>query len=171
MALDHHFSTRGTSPRTRGKLAEWGESLSGIRNIPAHAGKTTSVVSPFNTYLEHPRARGENCCDVYVVDAVGGTSPRTRGKRLMTSQRNGSSRNIPAHAGKTKFQLWQHRTMKEHPRARGENAIFKSRSDLSLGTSPRTRGKLCAVPCCLSHHRNIPAHAGKTYFSVDLWYS
>ena len=145
------FFGGGTSPRTRGKhlCSRFDFRCGG--NIPAHAGKTD-----------------QNAASVVVGI---GTSPRTRGKRLMTSQRNGSSRNIPAHAGKTKFQLWQHRTMKEHPRARGENAIFKSRSDLSLGTSPRTRGKLCAVPCCLSHHRNIPAHAGKTYFSVDLWYS
>ena len=50
---------------------------------------------------EHPRARGENASLQYHYYAGAGTSPRTRGKRLIVNQQIISMRNIPAHAGKT----------------------------------------------------------------------
>ena len=50
----------------------------------------------------------------------------------------------------------------EHPRARGENVSCASRSLVSLGTSPRTRGKPLGPLEAGYLDRNIPAHAGKT---------
>ena len=50
----------GTSPRTRGKHALGLLGFDGIRNIPAHAGKTLSGVVMIRVDAEHPRARGEN---------------------------------------------------------------------------------------------------------------
>ena len=92
------------------------------RNIPAYAGKT------------------EN--GMIVLDAKGGTSPRTRGKHHQAPCPDSGSRNIPAHAGKT---------------LRSSGCQI-----LNAGTSPRTRGKppRCGIKC--GQHRNIPAHAGKT---------
>ena len=51
---------------------------------------------------------------------------------------------------------------REHPRARGENTHFHSKSEVGFGTSPRTRGKPVGVDRCGNGTRNIPAHAGKT---------
>ena len=72
-----------------------------VGNIPAHAGKTTSKSSNFRLATEHPRARGENRSVLTGVAMVPGTSPRTRGKRLLVARNLFYLRNIPAHAGKT----------------------------------------------------------------------
>ena len=72
-----------------------------LRNIPAHAGKTSSGASWLRKHKEHPRARGENGLWFFLVFWFRGTSPRTRGKLLKGIQRDTSLRNIPAHAGKT----------------------------------------------------------------------
>ena len=52
--------TPGTSPRTRGKRVGVVADIERVRNIPAHAGKTS--IAPVTTMVggEHPRARGEN---------------------------------------------------------------------------------------------------------------
>ena len=91
---------------------------------------------------EHPRARGENdtCLAGQVYQA--GTSPRTRGKPAAESRGHRVSRNIPAHAGKTSMMVGIMGVTAEHPRARGENPKLSDPIDATIGTSPRTRGKL-----------------------------
>ena len=131
----------GTSPRTRGKLCQSAGTPRLHRNIPAHAGKTTSPAlrsfAPRNIPAhagktawgeglvwgdgEHPRARGENVCFGGRRWVGWGTSPRTRGKLEMYLDQAGNLRNIPAHAGKTHRTLIQPGARWEHPRARGEN--------------------------------------------------
>ena len=53
--------------------------------------------------------------------------------------------------------------VKEHPRARGENAVGSDHDSVGLGTSPRTRGKPNEISVRSTGKRNIPAHAGKTH--------
>ena len=91
----------GTSPRTRGKLDRLAESVAANRNIPAYAGKTTCQSSDFTTVKEHPRVRGENSAENCRKKSLGGTSPRTRGKRYGAPDAFTTFRNIPAYAGKT----------------------------------------------------------------------
>ena len=57
---DAVFHSIGTSPRMRGKpfLAHLGAGAEG--NIPAHAGKTASLIRSIRVASEHPRACGEN---------------------------------------------------------------------------------------------------------------
>ena len=95
----------GTSPLTRGKRGQQGQSWWAPWNIPAHAGKTaTHLVFPLRT-REHPRSRGENG-EVQVTNPhLPGTSPLTRGKPSNTLIRLIRLRNIPAHAGKTTERL------------------------------------------------------------------
>ena len=95
-----------------------------------------------------------------------GTSPRTRGKHRVTVVTSPAIRNIPAHAGKTRFFISQPDTLKEHPRARGENVSVVTCLTQARGTSPRTRGKLEGHQATTTLARNIPAHAGKTCFTV-----
>ena len=153
---------RGTSPRTRGKPAAEQAVIDAERNIPAHAGKTVLRAIPSSEAAEHPRARGENWRGRCGRPGVGGTSPRTRGKRedFLVAVKEGG--NIPAHAGKTMATVRRVWPAREHPRARGENAIIQYALCTSLGTSPRTRGKRVFQGEKRGFGRNIPAHAGKT---------
>ena len=50
----------GSSPLTRGKLAQQGATLAELRLIPAHAGKTPVSLARAATRSAHPRSRGEN---------------------------------------------------------------------------------------------------------------
>ena len=50
----------GSSPLTRGKLADQGLSLDGLGLIPAHAGKTNRGRQGSLLAGAHPRSRGEN---------------------------------------------------------------------------------------------------------------
>ena len=72
-------------------------------------------------------------------------------------------RNIPAHAGKTSNGPFSPSAASEHPRARGENGITAFCVVVQVGTSPRTRGKQHKHQISSKLHRNIPAHAGKTW--------
>ena len=104
-----------------GKLADKKRVSFMARNIPAHAGKTICNPQPVTWYEEHPRARGENEFVQVRGVQVGGTSPRTRGKRLGEWHTPIDTGNIPAHAGKTGLKPPLRHACWEHPRARGEN--------------------------------------------------
>ena len=54
----------------------------------------------------------------------------------------------------------------EHPRARGENQSGAMSGSRLSGTSPRTRGKQRFERWWIELARNIPAHAGKTSYTV-----
>ena len=54
------ISDQGSSPLTRGKLGEHRDASDPRRLIPAHAGKTSFVVSIGSCAEAHPRSRGEN---------------------------------------------------------------------------------------------------------------
>ena len=131
----------GSSPLTRGKRPPPTDAPTERGLIPAHAGKTQTVVSSVRATWAHPRSRGENEA-IEASDATNkGSSPLTRGKlsSIFLSVRRG--RLIPAHAGKT------HRTglagswLSAHPRSRGENLIGAVRTLVVTGSSPLTRGK------------------------------
>ena len=111
----------GSSPLTRGKLLVGaGDNLTGGL-IPAHAGKTrTSTVSP-SVAGAHPRSRGENSSVYSISLTTPGSSPLTRGKHLLTRQRDVLEGLIPAHAGKTSRRMRPREKWWAHPRSRGEN--------------------------------------------------
>ena len=140
------FTVPGSSPLTRGKPVklDTGASRGGL--IPAHAGKTKCPVFAQVTPGAHPRSRGENgyaprrrCARAAHPRSRGenstrphkrtmflGSSPLTRGKRLLMVHLLDLQRLIPAHAGKT----GQHRGggghHRAHPRSRGENSPPRS---------------------------------------------
>ena len=160
------LSALGTSPLTRGKLHLIGLDKILVRNIPAHAGKTSPTSLRIRWKSEHPRSRGENTNAVPFTAAREGTSPLTRGKQQLTSKAIATSRNIPAHAGKTTPGRPRLTFQREHPRSRGENAEMYVFANTIQGTSPLTRGKLGFQPMSFTSPRNIPAHAGKTQARV-----
>ena len=91
------------------------------RLIPAHAGKTVSVIEMIRPMGAHPRSRGENCLASLALSQVAGSSPLTRGKQRLRPMPSPYLGLIPAHAGKT------HR--------------MKSVAASLMGSSPLTRGK------------------------------
>ena len=91
-----------------------------------------------------------------------GSSPLTRGKRVLEVRRAGAVGLIPAHAGKTSPARRGHGTAWAHPRSRGENLAQLSPAVASQGSSPLTRGKRPPCPQALCRPGLIPAHAGKT---------
>ena len=155
-------SGRGSSPLTRGKPLEGLAGLLSRRLIPAHAGKTSLVVSIGSCAEAHPRSRGENL--VAAVDTMPdtGSSPLTRGKPVRSPRPLFRGRLIPAHAGKTpqrRRRLW---CLAAHPRSRGENAPTPTAAVVPSGSSPLTRGKPATVTAMAGALGLIPAHAGKT---------
>ena len=91
----------GSSPLTRGKLLVGGLVDAGAGLIPAHAGKTLSVMSVMGVCPAHPRSRGENTANPCATHLSTGSSPLTRGKHTLWLGPAGTDRLIPAHAGKT----------------------------------------------------------------------
>ena len=91
-----------------------------------------------------------------------GSSPLTRGKRPGCARSRMARRLIPAHAGKTLFDVSTGKQRRAHPRSRGENTCQAGLPQNSRGSSPLTRGKLHARDQGPCHPGLIPAHAGKT---------
>ena len=111
----------------------------------------------------HPRSRGENVAQSIWVMSPRGSSPLTRGKHLASDPRDHSRGLIPAHAGKTNAGAAFCRSVRAHPRSRGENRAPGLATTAHDGSSPLTRGK---PAMCVAGHaitRLIPAHAGKTF--------
>ena len=153
---------KGSSPLTRGKHAVPRVRDHRPRLIPAHAGKTHSRFRTARTWRAHPRSRGENCLLASACRLIQGSSPLTRGKRLVRTERENPSGLIPAHAGKTLIPALAGVLAGAHPRSRGENASVPSSRRGMTGSSPLTRGKRGAAALLADHGRLIPAHAGKT---------
>ena len=152
----------GSSPRVRGKLPFPFCQRTDPGLIPARAGKTGSRSSSRSSTGAHPRACGENAAFETFHPAVGGSSPRVRGKPRPTRRGHRRGRLIPARAGKTSPNPARTPPRQAHPRACGENMTVLESAPSALGSSPRVRGKpLGRLPPPVAD-RLIPARAGKT---------
>ena len=155
-------SSRGSSPRVRGKrLVEFfGRDLA--RLIPARAGKTPPRPRPPLQPPAHPRTCGENSARSVHRSLASGSSPRVRGKLGEVLPPIARVRLIPARAGKTKTSPQPGPGGTAHPRACGENRRSCTRRPPEPGSSPRVRGKQRWRFRQCQHSRLIPARAGKT---------
>ena len=131
----------GSSPLTRGKLIQRKHTSQGVGLIPAHAGKTATAWTRDSAAWAHPRSRGENKAYEATVEAPGGSSPLTRGKRGVLLRTLSGPGLIPAHAGKTLLPAVAPMVRVAHPRSRGENGLFPLGRGPGAGSSPLTRGK------------------------------
>ena len=136
----------GSSPLTRGKPSRAPPLMRSGRLIPAHAGKTFPVSTPFQSGAAHPRSRGENDFRFFGTLPPNGSSPLTRGKPLVQARRIREEGLIPAHAGKTSVSSFSVCRRRAHPRSRGENDQAGITPPGGAGSSPLTRGKL-GRPC------------------------
>ncbi len=152
----------GSSPRGRGKpdVQAWAGCVE--RLIPARAGKTMGLIIDPALREAHPRAGGENVFQVRDGHAYRGSSPRGRGKRSSRRTSCPALRLIPARAGKTRSLRSGLCAWWAHPRAGGENDLIRVAGYLSVGSSPRGRGKQRRAGVGVIGLRLIPARAGKT---------
>ena len=160
------FSAPGSSPLTRGKPAGFLNVIGVGRLIPAHAGKTALPFRMPSGSSAHPRSRGENSPGSVRAGDAGGSSPLTRGKQLGIRRVSTYTRLIPAHAGKTALAALGIAICGAHPRSRGENLLFDNVGKELPGSSPLTRGKRPPWVRRVAPGGLIPAHAGKTRWSV-----
>ena len=156
-------STRGSSPRVRGKPSLWRVRVRFRRLIPARAGKTLQCTTPVVRTAAHPRACGENRRGGGGVRISAGSSPRVRGKRRHQQVRGHAAGLIPARAGKTVLLRPNRSGSGAHPRACGENSQDFDHTHAQTGSSPRVRGKPARRRSRDHPRRLIPARAGKTY--------
>ncbi len=152
----------GSSPRMRGKLRELWYVLYHVRIIPAHAGQTIIRQESCTAEPDHPRACGANVAVDPLAQGAGGSSPRMRGKLGVILFQKLAKRIIPAHAGQTARHSTPCNGTPNHPRACGANSGVMVRRHMSVGSSPRMRGKPCGPHACRHRTRIIPAHAGQT---------
>ena len=152
----------GSSPLTRGKRHGCHGVLWVLGLIPAHAGKTSIDNHCPEVAGAHPRSRGENYRHMQHDEALGGSSPLTRGKPPGPDLTPTALRLIPAHAGKTYKERKQAEARAAHPRSRGENKPMRTAVSSLAGSSPLTRGKRRPGEWSRSRTGLIPAHAGKT---------
>ena len=152
----------GSSPRVRGKpfsLSFCGKTQ-GL--IPACAGKTAPLPTTPNGVQAHPRVCGENQSLTLSNRLWKGSSPRVRGKPVISTLYTVTDGLIPACAGKTRFIICAPFALGAHPRVCGENPVPRSIWTAAGGSSPRVRGKLSIGFEPLEYTRLIPACAGKT---------
>ena len=132
------------------------------RIIPAYAGSTTGRPGGSPQFRDHPRIRGEHVCDGAPKGGPGGSSPHTRGARLMGLTILHLFRIIPAYAGSTLGSCGLRGRLRDHPRIRGEHWLSRGWRLSAGGSSPHTRGALPGGLSAGGACGIIPAYAGST---------
>ena len=110
----------GSSPLSRGIPVSSYILSSLVRIIPALAGNTAIRVSRLSTRPDHPRSRGEYTFTINLLKVKFGSSPLSRGIRLLSHNAIYNMGIIPALAGNTSTELLWRDTPGDHPRSRGE---------------------------------------------------
>ena len=130
----------GSSPHTRGALE--GERVHAVSEgiIPAYAGSTPSERGLTSRPADHPRIRGEHETDTTTSRLRAGSSPHTRGARLLGAAVVAGGGIIPAYAGSTLAGRRGARRGGDHPRIRGEHMPRMNPEEKGTGSSPHTRG-------------------------------
>ena len=155
-------STQGSSPHTRGALAEIDPRKVGFRIIPAYAGSTVRRAYRRHPGADHPRIRGEHSDLAASKSTPRGSSPHTRGAPGRTRPSRSTGRIIPAYAGSTASAAASTSKRADHPRIRGEHIRPEPQGRTMAGSSPHTRGARRPRPGGARGRRIIPAYAGST---------
>ena len=130
----------GLSPPTRGihYLNAIARDIGG--SIPAYAGDPNRAAALLRPVKVYPRLRGGSKPRIAVQHNRGGLSPPTRGILYPNSVTGGKPRSIPAYAGDPRSHLGLSIILPVYPRLRGGSYLGNSRSIVSSGLSPPTRG-------------------------------
>ena len=135
----------GSSPRVRGKHTALARSRTCPRIIPASAGQTRRPQAQRKRRTDHPRECGANALTTADGKNRRGSSPRVRGKRVVSRAHGCVPRIIPASAGQTVASSIAMASAPDHPRECGANREGVYDAFSIGGSSPRVRGKPCPV--------------------------
>ena len=131
--------------------------------IPALAGNTIPTGLGIRQTSDHPRSRGEYLLrGSHFLRGVG-SSPLSRGIRVMFPSDHPDSRIIPALAGNTARLVLPRSGPPDHPRSRGEYGINGAVQQGDSGSSPLSRGIPRAGLLTSPGQGIIPALAGNTW--------
>ena len=160
--IDTQIYRLGSSPLSRGirPPARYLPRQAGI--IPALAGNTVTQAVTLCSASDHPRSRGEYLREIRDAAANGGSSPLSRGIRMIPTPSEWLGRIIPALAGNTAALDLPGTDRQDHPRSRGEYDVAELSAAPLPGSSPLSRG----IPGQPARRRSgpgiIPALAGNT---------
>ena len=136
------LSSRGSSPRVRGRLMDQISAKVASGLIPASAGQTAVRTGWGKWCRAHPRECGADDLPVRAGDIVEGSSPRVRGRRLGAHPHHNSAGLIPASAGQTVDEILVGVDRGAHPRECGADLPAPCGLPTGTGSSPRVRGRL-----------------------------
>ena len=111
---------------------------------------------------DHPRVCGEHGDNNEESIEDLGSSPRMRGTPYRQPVLAHGAGIIPAYAGNTRLQRYQHERCRDHPRVCGEHMASQLKFALCSGSSPRMRGTPGEVQNVCAERGIIPAYAGNT---------
>ena len=111
---------RGSPPLARGKAEDVPAAANGNGITPACAGKSHSHPVRRRDHRDHPRLRGEKMTDIQIFKNEQGSPPLARGKDSANFLRMWYTGITPACAGKSRYAYRAGRSLKDHPRLRGE---------------------------------------------------
>jgi len=117
------FRTTGSSPHTRGAHDGGWKSPNIARIIPAYAGSTGGLRRDRGVHGDHPRIRGEHQSERGKGRGRSGSSPHTRGARVIVVSLWDAMGIIPAYAGSTRARRCTGPVRGDHPRIRGEHFL------------------------------------------------
>ena len=140
IAFNDRHAVAGSSPHSRGTPYNPVACVITLRFIPALAGNTATTFPASSPSTVHPRTRGEHVRNEATLADENGSSPHSRGTRLMTQLIKRKERFIPALAGNTKTMRWRCVSGSVHPRTRGEHAVDSTHYKTFHGSSPHSRG-------------------------------
>ena len=135
-------STAGAHPRMRGEDAALRRRRQRDQGLtPACAGKTIRGLGCSGSIRAHPRMRGEDAPFGKTNPDRPGSPPHARG-RLRPQRRKRDTHGLtPACAGKTDGKWPAGRSLKAHPRMRGEDVSARTARDGLQGSPPHARGR------------------------------
>ena len=130
----------GSSPLARGP--HWGADGQRFDDglIPARAGTTTTFSMRCAQSGAHPRSRGDHVVMMAKNTVNTGSSPLARGPRLLILVFALIGGLIPARAGTTITLRRQIKTVRAHPRSRGDHRALRKKFGPAVGSSPLARG-------------------------------
>ena len=110
---------------------------------------------------DHPRLRGEHGKWYTRLSRVMGSPPPTRGTQSETTCSKIEQGITPAYAGNTYTLLLCCPSTRDHPRLRGEHALFNRWERFNQGSPPPTRGTLPFSHSILSQLQDHPRLRGE----------
>ena len=160
--LDPPAPGGGSSPLARGTLRCSVFDSANYGLIPARAGNTPAPCPGCGRPRAHPRSRGEHGVILGTLIPAVGSSPLARGTLSASHRFSKTFGLIPARAGNTRLPGRRSRSLRAHPRSRGEHRNTSVLTIRIPGSSPLARGTRWFWRERSSCRGLIPARAGNT---------